>query len=254
MEVLAYDEIWYGKIAVSIIEGRVYTFSPLCFSVRWTFLPLTAIYSIFGINDFSNFFNVLSIGSHWLHCFTVLKKYVCMDKICSCIILFMYAHHHIVFEKPMPMLWWWQVLPWWFMDIIWVISKYTQSRITHIICSSLELFWSFFSQRTFSHFYPIFIVLLAKRCNQRKKQIFWFWTVTNNSYLRYPICACKLLLFWRPIDKGLKQFLRLPMYMIALMMYKPMSVLLKRITTLTFGWVYKKCHSSTCKYFALALA
>ena len=65
-----YDEVWYSKIAASVLTGEFTHFH--LYSFRYAmFLPLALLYKIFGINDFSNF--IFNMIQHWIVIYIILQ-------------------------------------------------------------------------------------------------------------------------------------------------------------------------------------
>lgn len=225
-----YDEIWYGKIAASILEGRFTHFHLYAFRYA-TFLPLTAIYSIFGINDFSNFF--FNVAFHWVTLYIVLqflKKYDVWTKFVAVIFYSCMPIITMYLEKPMPDV----VVMTGFTMMVYgyylVNFKIHASRIAPIIWFIIGAILVFLAKETFLIFYPIFIVLLAKDAIQRKNKYFWIRTITTILIFGILYALANYFYFGDPLIR-VKTIFAFTYVHDCSYDVQPMSVLLKRITT-----------------------
>ena len=169
-----YDEIWYSKIAASVIRGEFTHFH--LYAYRYSmFLPLALLYKIFGIGDFSNFlFNMIQHGIQIYIMVQLLKDtsfrvqwlaviyYICMPIIT------------LYIEKPMP-------------DIVvmtgFSMMLYGYYQVNYLKKASIHIAtaWfvsgaiiTFFAKETFLIFYPIFLVMASNDVFRKKTNILYW--------------------------------------------------------------------------------
>ncbi|MEZ4910771.1 MAG: hypothetical protein R2774_07900 [Saprospiraceae bacterium] len=224
-----YDEIWYSKIAASVIQGEFTHFH--LYAYRYSmFLPLAMLYKIFGINDFSNFlFNMIQ---HLIQIYIIVQiinkdtfktkwlavlYYICMPIVT------------LYIEKTMP-------------DIVvmtgftMMLYGYYQNNFQLKSNDRAPFLWfifgailSFFAKETFLIFYPIFLILAANDVFMRKTNIrFWKWVMLSLSLFLLLYLLGNYIWFGDPLQR---------MHTIFSFSYvhdcsydlQPRSVLLKRI-------------------------
>lgn len=172
-----YDEMWYSKIAASVIKGEFTHFHLYCFRYAMI-LPLALIYKIVGINDFSNFlFNIIQ---HWVVIYIILQflqSYTARTKWLAILYYTCLPIITLYIEKPMP-------------DIVvmtgfsMMVYGYYQVRFLNKENSKTALLWfvigaifAFWAKETFLIFYPIFLFLAGYDTFYQKSRIyFWKWT------------------------------------------------------------------------------
>lgn len=172
-----YDEMWYSKIAASVVSGEFTHFHLYCFRYAMI-LPLALLYKIVGINDFSNFlFNLIQ---HWIVVYIILQLLQSYSARIKWLAILYYSCLPIItlyIEKPMP-------------DIVvmtgfsMMVYGYYQVKFLNIEHSRATLLWFiigaillFLAKETFLIFYPIFLFLAAYDLFYRKSHTyFWKWT------------------------------------------------------------------------------
>lgn len=168
-----YDDIEYIKLEKDVIFGT-YKLDENLYSYRWTVVfPLSGLYKVFGINDFSNFiFNVIPRLLIVYFTIKLINNYSLSTKLITVLFISFLPTHLSYLEKPMPDVW---------IELGFLLCfsayyglKYLQYKINYsIIQFSIGAIIIFLAKETFLILYPFFLILFVLDLKSMKNISFW---------------------------------------------------------------------------------
>lgn len=171
-----YDELEYARLAYQLTTGE-FRHDDNPYSYRYTtFVPLSLIYILFGMNDLANnLFTLLAFIALLSLVLSYLKYYPLPSRIVAAGFLTFVPIHLVFVGKPMPDV---------FVEIgtFLMIWGYLRSKEDSKIKMALFMFSTgailvFFAKETFLLLYPFFIFLIVEDLRKGNSLAFWWRAV-----------------------------------------------------------------------------